>query len=243
MQQGTYRRRHRSVAVAIGFSLWVTRPALAGMPSFTLTDIAAARLQTISFFILVLLLGAGAIQLIWNRLRNDFQRLPRLTYPRALGIVCLWGFVFALVLTMISGARELLTPGAWERDGAIYRLSKSPGTTSDDREVVQRAESDRQGRLMALKVLLWAYAAAHAGELPPDDRAPEMPAMAWETPDPSRIRYHYIPGRKVGERADPVAYEPAAAFASPRWVLTSDGRITQMSDSDLAAAMRKGGAP
>jgi len=26
------------------------------------------------------------------------------------------------VLTMISGARELMTPGAWEKDGAIYRL-------------------------------------------------------------------------------------------------------------------------
>ena len=32
-----------------------------------------------------------------------------------------------IVLTMISGARELMTPGAWERNGVTYRLSESRG--------------------------------------------------------------------------------------------------------------------
>ena len=33
-----------------------------------------------------------------------------------------WGSLFVLVLTMISGARELMTPGAWKKDGITYVL-------------------------------------------------------------------------------------------------------------------------
>jgi hypothetical protein len=47
-----------------------------------------------------------------------------MTYARALAAVALWGFVFVIVLTMISGARELLTPGAWEKQGATYKLKE-----------------------------------------------------------------------------------------------------------------------
>jgi hypothetical protein len=36
--------------------------------------------------------------------------------------VTLWGLLFLLILTMISGARELMTPGAWEKHGSTYRL-------------------------------------------------------------------------------------------------------------------------
>ena len=31
--------------------------------------------------------------------------------------------LFVIVLTMISGARELLTPGAWEQNGGTYELN------------------------------------------------------------------------------------------------------------------------
>lgn len=92
------------------------------MPSFTLTDIGRMRLESISFFLACLLVSALFIQLLWNYLRRDFPRLPRLNYPNAVGIVVLWGLLFILVLTMISGARELMTPGAWEKQGATYRL-------------------------------------------------------------------------------------------------------------------------
>ena len=56
----------------------------------------------ISAALLVILLGAGAIQWIWNAFRQDFPRLPRLGYGKAMGIVVLWGLLFVLVLTMIS---------------------------------------------------------------------------------------------------------------------------------------------
>src|SRR5437016_1584825 len=88
--------------------------ALAGMPSVNLTDIARLRLETLSFFLFVFLACAKVVQLIWNGLTRDFPRLPRLGYWRSVGLVGLWGLLFLVVLTMISGARELLTPGAWE---------------------------------------------------------------------------------------------------------------------------------
>jgi hypothetical protein len=74
-----------------------------------------------------MLVSAGLVCWIWNALRTDFPRLPRLSYFKGLGLVFLWGLLFLLVLTMISGARELMTPGAWEKKGLLYEL-KSPPT-------------------------------------------------------------------------------------------------------------------
>ena len=64
---------------------------------------------------------------LWNRLRRDLPRLPRLSYKMSVTLVGLWGLLFILVLTMISGARELMTPGAWEPNGATYKL-KAPAS-------------------------------------------------------------------------------------------------------------------
>ena len=98
--------------------------AHAGMPTMTLTDVAAARADTISFFLVLLLFLALLVKLLWNYLGKDFSRLPKMTYGRALVAVTLWGLLFLLVLTMISGARELMTPGAWEKHGATYKLKE-----------------------------------------------------------------------------------------------------------------------
>ncbi|HEY2588884.1 MAG TPA: hypothetical protein VGI81_24285 [Tepidisphaeraceae bacterium] len=98
---------------------------LGGMPvPFTLNDIARMRVEAISFFLMVLLVSAAAVRWLWNGLRGSFPRLPHLSYFKALSLVLLWGLLFAVVLAMITGARELMTPGAWERHGATYRLSE-----------------------------------------------------------------------------------------------------------------------
>jgi len=116
-------RSYKVWGIAAGLVGLLPRVAWAGMPSpWVLTDIAKLRVQAISFFLLVLLVSALCIQLLWNGLRKSFARLPRLGYGRALSLVLLWGLLFAIVLSMISGARELMTPGAWEKNGAIYRL-------------------------------------------------------------------------------------------------------------------------
>ena|SRR5688572_3316522 len=100
-------------------------PVMAGMAGPpTLREVARLRLQSLSFFVMVLLFSALLIKLLWNGLRKDFTRLPHLSYFKSLGLVLLWGLLFVLVLAMISGARELLTPGAWKKDGATYRLNE-----------------------------------------------------------------------------------------------------------------------
>jgi len=104
------------------FLLLLGSTAHAGMPSWGLSDLAKARIDAISFFLVVFLLLAFLVKLLWNYLAKDFQKLPKMTYPRALAAVALWGLVFLLVLTMISGARELMTPGAWEKHGSTYKL-------------------------------------------------------------------------------------------------------------------------
>jgi len=109
----------------VAFILVVSEEAFAGMAgAITLREVAKLRLQSLSFFLMVLLVSAAVIRWIWNSLRKDFTRLPHLSYFKSLGLVLLWGLLFVLVLAMISGARELLTPGAWERNGATYRLKE-----------------------------------------------------------------------------------------------------------------------
>jgi hypothetical protein len=115
-------RAVRALPAAGVLVLALTSVAHAGMPQVTLSDIARARFDSISFFAAVLFLLAWLVQSLWNYLGRDFKQLPRMSYPRALAAVTLWGLLFMLVLTMISGARELMTPGAWEKQGATYKV-------------------------------------------------------------------------------------------------------------------------
>src|SRR5436305_12587438 len=119
--------RNPGLLVAAGLLVTLHRsaPVYAGMPTVRLNDVARLRFETISFFAVCLLLSALVIRFLWNRLARDFTVLPRLSYLSALGVVVLWGLLFTLVLTMISGARELMTPGAWEKQGFTYRLAQT----------------------------------------------------------------------------------------------------------------------
>jgi hypothetical protein len=224
-----------SLAVAL---LAVPSAAQAGMPraSVLLTEPARQRVEVISFFLVVLLVSAVVIRWLWNGLAKDFPRLPRLSYRRALGVVVLWGAVFVLVLEMISGARELMTPGAWKPNGVTYKLAD--GTLAEP-PPAGVTEDDRRRKLDDLRAALWAYARAHGGELPagPDDTA--LPAEAWRTPHPSGMRYLYVPGRRpdVLSRAV-VAYEPEL-FGEHRLALTADGEIRRVTTPELQDLLRK----
>lgn len=200
--------------------------AHAGMPAITLTDVTRMRVQTISFFLLLFMLASWIVQKIWNSLSTDFPRLPRLSYRRALGLVGIWGLLFLLVLTMISGARELMTPGAWKKDGFTYKLDQPPSTLSD-----AQPDQSRVQTLDRLRVALWTYARSHEGLFPPDDRVPEIPEDACQTPDPSAMRYVYIGGLSPDNRPSPLCYEPDI-FGGARLVLFTDGTIRRMSSDE-----------
>lgn len=208
---------------ALAVLLAAPTTAWAGMPSFDLTDVATLRLRAISFFLLVFLASAKVVQALWNWLRADFPALPRLGYGRAVGLLGVWGLLFLLVLTMISGARELMTPGAWKKQGATYVLADDP-------------DAGRRARLEALRAALWAHAARHDGLLPADDRTADVPAAAWRVvDDPRAARFEYAPGARAGLGDAPVAWEPRH-FGATRWVLLSSGEVVQRRASDLAPA-------
>ena len=98
--------------------------AHAGMTVYDLNDVARLRLEDISFFVGLLLLCALGIRFLWNCVQRDLPKVPRLTFGKALCLTGLLSLAMLLVLSMISGARELLTPGAWRKQGHEYRLSQ-----------------------------------------------------------------------------------------------------------------------
>lgn len=90
------------------------------------------RFQVISFFVVVLLVSSLCVKWLWNGLRREFPRLPRISFGKALLLTIAWGLLFCIVLVMISGARELMTPGAWKKEGATYQLSNpTPAETGE----------------------------------------------------------------------------------------------------------------
>ncbi len=121
--------------------------ASAGMTVVTLTDIARARIDALSFFLVAYLVIAWVVKLIWNQLGKTFPVMPQLRYLQALGVVFMTGLLFYVVLTMISGARELLTPGAWEKQGSGYRL-REEGRADITKE-------DRRAALRELQLAIW----------------------------------------------------------------------------------------
>jgi hypothetical protein len=210
-------------SLAIGLMISTPAHVHAGMPSFTLSDVARLRVHSISFFLMGFLVSAGLIQLLWNWLRKDFVKLPRLSYAKALGVVGLWGLLFVLVLTMISGARELMTPGAWEKSGLTYKLAKSgPAGSPDPGDELAR----RQG-LDRLRVALWKYAGANQGGFPASVGASEIAPELWQLLGASGLTYLYVPGQKADQGETLLAYEPELD-GDHRLVLLTNGEIRRV---------------
>ncbi len=222
----------------LAFWLEGATSAYAGMPFVTLSDLARMRFQVISFFALVLLLATWVVQRIWNGLRHDFPRLPLLSYKRALGLVTLWGLLFVLILTMISGARELMTPGAWKKDGFTYALAEKRETKGQSQDGPSESEQDdaRREALVRLRRSLWLYAQNHDGCFPPAQDAPEISEALWFIPDSLSICYIYIPGLKRDLGPYPLVYEPGV-LGPDRWVLLTDGSLRQMTLSQIQEAI------
>jgi len=227
----------RVTVIACLLSLGLENSAQAGMPSIALTDLARMRVQSISFFLACFLACSWVVQRLWNSLRTDFPRLPRLSYGRANGLVALWGLLFLLVLTMISGARELMTPGAWKKEGLTYTLAEAkPLVTAS----VLPSEAERRAALERLRIALWTYARSHEGKFPPDADAPEVPEEAWRVPDPSGMRYVYLGGLVADRGESPLPYEPGI-FGGDRLLLRTDGEVRRVTPEQLRRALAPGG--
>lgn len=199
--------------------------AHAGMPSVALSDMANMRLQNISFFLAVLLLMAFIVHRLWNFYRKDFPNLPALNYKKALGLVVLWGLAFHLVLGMITGTRELMTPKAWQREGLTYTIKNQVEQDEQGNEIV--LVQLRQQRLENLRKALWSYAQNHQGKFPPDNQVAEIPKDIWKVLNASELNYQYVQGLKADQGNIPVAYEPGI-YGERRYVLLANGKIDHM---------------
>lgn len=240
------RRTTRDLSMA--WLLWFAFPlaAVAGMPAplpvhpeqvWRMDAAAETRLETISFFIAVLLLCAWAVKGLWNYLQKDFTRLPRLTFGKALAGVVLWGLLFVIVLTMISGARELMTPGAWEKQAWTYRLAASTPAQPEADFVTKRKQS-----LERLRTALWQFAALHNGKFPSEGRAGEIAADLWEVPEMPGLRYLYNSGLSAAQAPALLAFEPELD-PKARWVLYSNGDIVSLGTEEIHALCKMKGRP
>lgn len=197
-----------------------TLPANAGMTVYGLRDIYRLRLEEVSFFVALFLACALGLKLLWNYAFKGFTSIPRLKYLQALSASLIFGLVMLLVLTMISGIREVLTPGAWRKQGTSYRLNDPS------------QEPVRKRSLEHLRGALLDYARTHGGQFPQHDFVPEIPEKIWESPDPSGSRYIYSGGLSTNEVNALLAIEPAS-FGERRFVLKASGAIELLSNEEI----------
>ncbi|HBL48516.1 MAG TPA: hypothetical protein DDZ90_34550 [Planctomycetaceae bacterium] len=196
--------------------------------SIDLTEIAQLRLQSISFFLLLFLLSAWGLKKLWNMLARDFPKLPVITYKAALAGTFLWGLMFLFVLTMISGARELLTPGAWEKDGRTYRLTDSE-SKQETQAVAEALLKERRSKLAELRSALFMHVATHDGSYPARIEDSSFADEFWIQPGDLNARYGYVPGEKKSDQVRPLAFEQAVYGDEQQLILFTDGAIKQVS--------------
>lgn len=196
-------------------------------PNTTSTRQAETILQAISFFSVVLLVSAAGVRFLWNVLRRDLSWLPELGYGRALSLTALWGLLFVIVLTMISGARELMTPGAWQQQGWTYQLN---GQQQDSDARAARHES-----LESIRFALWQHAAQNDGRFP-ELLSDVLPEQARQIPGWKGLEFLYIPGQAADNSGRVLVYEPGIE-ADERLVLLTNGMIGSMPHAELQAAI------
>lgn len=207
------------VLLALPASAW------AGMPSFGLEDIYRMRLEELSFFLVLVLVCALVFKLLWAVAFQGMAAIPRLTYRQSLGLTMIFGFLMLLILTMISGVREVLTPGAWNRQGATYRL------TDPAQEPIRRRSLEQ------LRTALFDYAKAHDGKFPSHDFVPEIPDKLWESPDQDRSHYIFLGGRTLSDANALLVVEPRL-FGDSRFGLFTSGEIKALTHLEVEQSIR-----
>lgn len=212
----------RTTAIVSGGAVWVAlaSSAQAGMTVYGLNDLYRLRLQEISFFLLLLVVCSFVFKLLWNHATRGFPAVPRVKFLQALSICLLFGIGMLLILTMISGIREVLTPEAWRKQGTSYRLNDPA------------QDPARQRSLQQLRTALFDYARQHEGKFPPHDFVPEIPDKLWEAPDQLGTHYVYSGGISQSDANAILAVEPVV-FGEPRYVLTAGGQIEKLSAQEI----------
>lgn len=193
---------------------------LAGMPSPVLvfTELGKRRAEELSFFVFAFLVCGFLVKLLWNYVFAGVAWAPQLTYARALGALSLWGLVMVVVLSLVSGARELMTPAAWEPNGTTHRLAKP-----SEQSLAASQQAERKTRIEKVRFALWDFAAKHQGQLPTIEQWNELPVELRACEPSGTILYRYEPGATIGSEAKVIVFEPR--WYDDQYVLYGDGSI------------------
>ncbi len=216
-------RISRPPALVVLLWLMLSEELQAGMPSpqLILTELGKRRMEELSFFFVLFLLTAAVVRWLWNYVQVEIPTLPRLTFRRTVAILLLWGMAMTVVLSVISGARELMTPAAWEPNGITHQLKKQ--TT------VEQPQDQRRAKLERLRTLLWQHAATHDGQFPDKSESESSADEAWMAQPQGRLKFIYIAGLSAKSEETILVYEPEI-YDDGQYVLMTSGRIARLSD-------------
>lgn len=203
---------------------------MGGMTSYSLTEVAETRLDSISLFLIAFAFSALILRWAWNLLARDFAWMPHLSYLQALAALVVSGLFVYVALSLIAGARELMTPGAWVRTGSTHRLA------TPERDPKPWLNAGRQAALEQLRDQLWEYATENEGTLPANRMDRAIPESAWIGIHPQGEPYGYVPGVQPGGGSRILVFEPDS-YGSIRFVLQEDGDIVKLSASELATRL------
>jgi hypothetical protein len=131
---------------------------------------------------------------------------------------------------MISGARELMTPGAWQPNGATYKLRDKVSATTDHSSEQEIAA--RRLRLKRLAASLMTFADEHGGRFPTQAEFEELPNDIRRFAGASGLHFAYVP--HLDRQGEPrmLAFEPVS-YGSLPLALFTDGAIRQADGSEL----------
>lgn len=200
--------------------------AQAGMTVYGLRDVYRLRFEELSFFIVLFLACAVFLKLLWNHAIKGFPTIPRLKFRHSFSLALLLALAMLLILTMISGIREVLTAEAWRRQGSSYRLNAA------------EQEPVRRRNLEQLRAALFDYARYHEGKFPPHDYVPEIADKLWQAPDQLGSHYVYSGGLTTNNTRALLAFEPPN-FGEQRLALKVSGEIAFLSRSEIEAHLDK----
>jgi len=208
---------------------------LAGMPNITLTADRQQMLTALSFFLMLLVVTAFLVRWAGNVWLQMTEQPFRLHFKQAFAASLLWGLACVVVLVMISGARELMTPGAWKSQGltsvlTIAAAPASPVETSESLEAV-RSEQVRQ-RLQDLRGVLLSYALQHEGRFPDSLEQTDLPAEVWRFPEGIVGAWILIPGRRFADLPLPLVISPE--IDGQQHVLFVNGSLLSMAPQEVA---------
>lgn len=200
--------------------------AYAGMTSYSLSDIYKLRLEELSFFLVVFLFCSVMFRFLWNFAVKEMKCVPRLGWRQSFCLSMLLGIVMLLVLTMISGIREVLTPGAWRRQGSAYKLN------------AEAQEPARLRSILHLRGALIEFARNNEGRFPKHDYSGEISDKLWEAPDGLGSHYIYRSGQMQVSAGAPeteiLVVEPLN-FGDSRFAILTSGEIQRLTAAEIQA--------